>query len=57
MYGKTSECSEQGYIFAPGELASARWGEGEAEYSWKSGGLPRRRTGAPWIGAPRARRK
>jgi len=27
--------------------------EGEAEYSWKSGGLPCRRTGAPRIGAPR----
>jgi hypothetical protein len=24
MYGKTSEHSEQGYIFAPGELRSAR---------------------------------
>ncbi len=24
MYGKTSERSEQGYIFAPGELRSAR---------------------------------
>ena len=29
-YVKTSERSEQGYIYAPGELASARWGEGEA---------------------------
>jgi hypothetical protein len=27
--------------------------EGEAEYSWKSGGLPCRRTSAPRIGAPR----
>jgi len=27
--------------------------EGEAEYSWKSGGLPSCRTGAPRIGAPR----
>ena len=38
------ESEEASLVFEP---------EGEAEYSWKSGGLPCRRTGAPRIGAPR----
>jgi hypothetical protein len=54
---QASSCSSQAAYCAADELASARSGEGEAEFSRKSGGLPRRRTGAPRIGAPRARRK
>jgi len=37
------ESGEASLVFEP---------EGEAEYLWKSGGLPCRRTGAPQIGAP-----
>jgi len=37
MYGNTSERSEQGYILAPGELASARWGEERRKRSRASG--------------------
>ena len=66
MYNKTSERSEQGYIFAPGELASARWGEDRREplLVFKSGG----RSGVsfllvtfephhPWRGPPSGRAK
>jgi hypothetical protein len=53
---QASPCSSRAALFAADELASARWGEGEAEYSWKSSGLPCRRTGAPKFGAPWVRR-
>ncbi len=39
MYGKTSERSEQGYIFAPGELRSAGSGEKRKGVSRHPGGL------------------
>jgi hypothetical protein len=51
MYDKTSERSEQGYIFAPGELGERRFRR-EAQWVRAASGSANGRTGMCALGFP-----